>query len=147
MRVLLGLISGLIFSLGLVISGMTNPAKVQNFLDLAGTWDPSLAFVMGGAIAVAAPSFYFIKRREKPILAQNFKLPMPSHLDRPLLAGSAIFGIGWGIGGLCPGPAISSLGMPSGQAFAFVAAMLLGMIMAKVVKAGQGSATASTSKA
>lgn len=147
MRILLGLISGLIFGLGLVISGMTNPAKVQNFLDLAGTWDPSLAFVMGGAIAVAAPSFYLINRRQKPVLFPSFKLPTSTHIDSSLLLGSAIFGIGWGIGGLCPGPAISSLGMPSGQAFAFVAAMLFGMVMAKVVKSNRLGNAPATGKA
>ncbi|WP_102867234.1 YeeE/YedE family protein [Pseudovibrio exalbescens] len=130
-RIVLGLISGLVFGFGLALSGMDNPAKVQNFLDLAGTWDPSLAFVMGGAIAVAMPAFFLFKKLEKPILDKSFHLPTKSALDKRLLLGAGIFGIGWGLGGLCPGPALSSAGLATTSALVFVAAMIIGMAVAR----------------
>ncbi len=117
---------GLLFGVGLVISGMTRPEKVLGFLDLAGRWDPSLAFVMGGAVAVAAVGFAVARRREASWLGA----PMPTlptrGVDAKLLAGSAVFGVGWGLGGFCPGPALVTAGAGSARALVFVAAMLVG---------------------
>lgn len=141
MNILFSLISGLIFGLGLIISGMANPAKVQNFLDLFGTstgmWDPSLAFVMGGAILVTAPGYWLLKKRGQPFFASNFQFPTRKDFDRKLIIGASIFGIGWGIGGFCPGPAITAIpyGIISNTAGAntliFVVAMLVGMGLVK----------------
>jgi len=119
------LAAGLIFGLGLILSGMADPAKVQNFLDIAGTWDPSLAFVMGGAIAVAAPGFWLVRRRTKPLADAAFHVPpADAPLDRALVIGSAVFGIGWGLAGFCPGPAIVSLPLAAPGTLAFAAAMV-----------------------
>lgn len=134
------LISGLIFGLGLVISGMANPAKVQNFLDIFGTWDPSLAFVMGGAIAVAAPGYRLILNRSHPFFETKFQLPTRQDLDPRLLTGSAIFGVGWGLSGFCPGPAITSLSLLNIGTLIFVPAMILGMWGAKLVSQNQSPA-------
>ena len=126
---------GLTFGSGLVIAGMTNPAKVQNFLDLAsismGTWDPSLAFVMGGGVVVAFIGFKFVLRRESPILGDRFHLPSEKGIKINIIAGPAIFGIGWGLAGLCPGPALSTLGEGSAAAVQFVTAMFVGMVAAR----------------
>jgi uncharacterized membrane protein YedE/YeeE len=127
MRNLSGFVAGLVFGLGLVVSGMANPAKVLNFLDLAGHWDPSLAFVMGGATLTAFLGYRIAWRRPKPILAEKFELPSSTAIDRPLVAGAAIFGIGWGIGGFCPGPALTSLPLLAPGTLVFVPAMLLGL--------------------
>lgn len=127
MRGLSGFLAGLVFGLGLVISGMANPAKVLNFLDLAGHWDPSLAFVMGGATLTAFLGYRLAWRRSKPVLAEKFELPSSAAIDRPLVAGAAIFGIGWGIGGFCPGPALTSLPLLAPGTLVFVPAMLVGL--------------------
>lgn len=127
MRGLSGFLAGLVFGLGLVISGMANPAKVLNFLDLAGHWDPSLAFVMGGATLTAFVGYRLAWRRPKPVLADRFEIPSSTAIDRPLLAGAAIFGIGWGIGGFCPGPALTSLPLLAPGTLVFVPAMLVGL--------------------
>ena len=103
------LICGLIFGIGLTISGMTNPAKVIGFLDLFGNWDPSLIFVMGGAIVFVAPLFYLLGNKKKPLFESSFQIPAKKNIDRKLIIGASLFGIGWGMVGLCPGPAISSL--------------------------------------
>ena len=121
------LLAGLVFGLGLVVSGMANPAKVLGFLDLGGNWDPSLAFVMAGAIAVGAVAFTVANRRSRSMLGAEMRLPSARHLDRRLILGSMLFGIGWGVAGFCPGPALVSLGMGEVKALVFVAAMLLGM--------------------
>lgn len=121
------LISGLVFGTGLVISGMTQPEKVLGFLDIFGAWDPTLAFVMGGALAVALPGFWLARRRGHPLLAAHFRWPTRAEIDRPLVAGSVMFGAGWGLVGLCPGPAIVNLSTLMPQAVVFVAAMVLGM--------------------
>lgn len=121
------LLAGLVFGLGLIVSGMANPAKVLGFLDLAGSWDPSLAFVMAGAIAVGAVAFTVANRRARSFLGAEMRLPSGRHIDRRLVLGSALFGMGWGIAGFCPGPALVSLGMGEVKALVFVAAMLLGM--------------------
>jgi len=133
MQLFWALISGLIFGLGLVVSGMANPAKVQNFLDIFGTWDPSLAFVMGGAIAVTLPGYWLILKRPSPLTHTTFHLPTRQDLDPKLLAGAATFGVGWGLSGFCPGPAITSLSMLNPGTLIFVTAMIIGMWAAKVV--------------
>ena len=121
------LLAGLVFGLGLIVSGMANPAKVLGFLDLAGHWDPSLAFVMAGAIAVGAISFTVAHGRAVSFLGAEMRLPSARHIDRRLVLGSVLFGIGWGVAGFCPGPALVSLGMGEPKALVFVAAMLVGM--------------------
>ncbi|WP_347824097.1 YeeE/YedE family protein [uncultured Planktomarina sp.] len=133
MKNLLTLISGLLFGFGLLLSGMADPAKVQNFLDLFGTWDPSLAFVMGGAIAVTMPGFWLVIRRNKPFFNNVFHLPSRTDLDARLITGSAIFGVGWGLGGFCPGPAMTALPLAAEGTLIFVATMLTGMAASKYV--------------
>lgn len=124
---LASLMSGLVFGLGLIISGMANPAKVLGFLDIAGVWDPSLAFVMAGAIAVAAVAFALARRRSHSVLGAPMQLPSARRIDRRLVIGSLLFGMGWGVAGFCPGPALVGLGMGAIKALVFVAAMLAGM--------------------
>jgi hypothetical protein len=121
------LLAGLVFGLGLITSGMANPAKVLGFLDLAGAWDPSLAFVMAGAITVGTVAFRVARRRTVSLLGAEMRLPAARDIDRRLVAGSLLFGIGWGMGGFCPGPALVALGMGEIKALVFVAAMLAGM--------------------
>lgn len=127
MAVFLSLLAGLVFGLGLVVSGMANPAKVIGFLDLAGSWDPSLAFVMAGAIAVGAVAFAVARRRTRSLLGLEMRLPTASKVDRRLMAGSALFGVGWGIAGFCPGPALVAVGMGEAKAAIFALAMVVGM--------------------
>lgn len=127
MYILASLLAGLIFGLGLIVSGMANPAKVLGFLDLAGAWDPSLAFVMGGAIAVGAAAFFVARKRVVSLLGSPMRLPTSREIDRRLVGGSLLFGIGWGIAGICPGPGLVVLGMGELKAMVFVAAMLAGM--------------------
>ena len=128
-RILATLGCGFIFGLGLAISGMMNPAKVIGFLDVAGSWDPTLAFVMGGALLVAVPAYRLILGRRQPVLDEGFSLPTQTRLDRPLILGSALFGVGWGLVGFCPGPAVAAVvtGLPA--VLGFVAAMLAGMAL------------------
>jgi len=126
MNLLAAFVCGLIFGLGLVLSGMTDPQKVQGFLDLAGNWDTTLAFVMGGAILVAMPAFALWRRRAQPVFAPVFYWPKAVHIDLRLLTGAALFGIGWGLSGLCPGPALVSVVQGGQGIVAFVVAMLLG---------------------
>ena len=129
------LLAGLVFGLGLVVSGMANPVKVLGFLDLAGAWDPSLAFVMAGAIAVAALAFALAKKRTVSFLGAAMKLPGSSRdIDRRLVIGSVLFGIGWGVAGFCPGPGLVALGMGEIKALVFVAAMLLGMGLFELIE-------------
>jgi uncharacterized membrane protein YedE/YeeE len=127
MSVFTSLLAGLVFGLGLILSGMANPAKVLGFLDLGGRWDPSLALVMAGAIAVGAISFAVAGKRTLSYLGAPMKLPTARQIDRRLVGGGLLFGIGWGIAGFCPGPALVALGMGQGKAAVFVAAMLAGM--------------------
>ena len=131
-RIIASLVSGLIFGLGLIVSGMVNPAKVLGFLDVAGNWDPSLAFVMGGAVAVTFLGFKLLGTKPRPVFAEKFHWPTASEIDTKLIAGSAIFGAGWGLGGFCPGPAIASLGLLRPGTLMFLAAMVVGMIIARV---------------
>lgn len=121
------LLSGLLFGLGLILSGMSNPAKVVAFLDLGGIWDPSLAFVMGGAIAVAAPAFAWARRRNQTLLNTPLDLPTKTGIDRRLVGGSLLFGAGWGLAGFCPGPALVTAAAGFPGALLFAAAMLAGM--------------------
>ena len=123
------LASGLIFGLGLILSGMGNPAKVQNFLDFFGHWDPSLALVMGGAIAVGLIAFSWAKNRSKALLGEPMQLPASSTIDKKLLTGAAMFGVGWGLAGFCPGPALMNLATFQAEVWIFVAAMLAGMVI------------------
>lgn len=138
MRTLIGLICSLLFGTGLVVSGMSNPAKVLNFLDLAGSWDPSLAFVMAGAVAVTFIGYRLVLARPQPYFAARFHMPASRDIDAPLLAGAACFGIGWGLGGYCPGPAVTALALGAKGTLVFVACMLIGMWAARVVKHRQG---------
>jgi len=124
---LTSLLAGLVFGLGLIVSGMANPAKVLGFLDLAGAWDPSLALVMAGAIAVGSIAFAVAGRRTRSLIGAEMKLPSARHIDRRLVVGSTLFGIGWGLAGFCPGPALVALGLGEIKALVFVAAMLVGM--------------------
>ena len=121
------LLAGLVFGIGLILSGMANPAKVLGFLDLSGRWNPSLALVMGGAVAVSGVAFFIARRRSVSLLGATLTLPLARQIDRRLVMGSALFGIGWGIAGFCPGPALVGLGMGEAKALVFVVAMLAGM--------------------
>ncbi len=121
--------AGAIFGVGLAVSGMTEPAKIINFLDFTGNWDPSLAFVMAGAVAVHFVLFRWVVRRPSPLFAEKFRLPDRQDIDRRLVIGSALFGAGWGLGGYCPGPAVTSLVAGHPRTFLFVASMLAGMVV------------------
>jgi len=128
------LVSGIVFGLGLTISEMINPAKVLGFLDLFGNWDPSLMFVMIGALVVSSPMFHLIKKREKPIFAERFNYLNNKVIDNKLVIGSALFGAGWGLGGLCPGPAISSIALLNIYSVTFVISMFVGFYLVKTLK-------------
>jgi uncharacterized membrane protein YedE/YeeE len=128
LRILIALAAGSVFGLGLTISGMIDPARVRNFLDVAGGhWDPSLMFVLGGAFAVALAGVAIMRRLAHPLLAEHFHLPAKKRIDTPLLLGSALFGAGWGMAGFCPGPAVASLSLGIPSTLIFVAAMVAGM--------------------
>jgi uncharacterized protein len=129
MAIVFAALSGLLFGLGLLLSGMANPAKVTGFLDLAGAWDPSLALVMAGAIAVALPLFRLARRRQQAVAGGALQWPQNRQIDKPLVLGAVIFGMGWGLAGICPGPALvlSGAGLPQGMLF--VASMLAGMAL------------------
>lgn len=128
-NILPGLIVGLVFGAGLALSDMVNPARVQAFLDVAGAWDPTLMFVMGAALVPSAAGYLVRRRMERPLLGDRFRIPESSVLDRPLLLGAAMFGIGWGLVGFCPGPAIAGPVLGAWQPWLFVAAMLTGMVL------------------
>lgn len=134
MRIVSGFIAGLIFGLGLIVSGMANPAKVLNFLDIFGSWDPSLAFVMGGASVTAFVGYRLVWRRDAPVHGSAFDLPEGKTVDAPLLMGAVIFGAGWGLGGFCPGPAWTSLVIGSPGILVFLPAMLVGIVTGTVAK-------------
>jgi uncharacterized membrane protein YedE/YeeE len=126
MEKVIALVTGLIFGFGLAISGMTHTEIVLGFLDVAGQWNPSLLFVLGGAVSVTVASFYFIRKLAKPVLADAFIITEASKIDRPLVVGSALFGVGWGMSGYCPGPAIALLAAPNWELWIFLPAMLFG---------------------
>ncbi|MBI1391408.1 MAG: YeeE/YedE family protein [Alphaproteobacteria bacterium] len=131
---LLAFVAGVTFSLGLLISGMADPAKVLAFLDIAGNWDPSLALVMASAVTINFIGLRIVTRRARPLLAEAFSIPARRDLDRELIAGAAVFGVGWGLAGLCPGPAIAALAIAPGSAAIFVGAMLAGMAAGRAIK-------------
>ena len=132
MKYLSAFLIGAVFGLGIVISGMGDPAKVQNFFDLFGSRDPSLAFVMGGALLVFAPGYaILVRRRAAPVLEPEFRLPKRRSIDARLIGGAALFGIGWGVVGFCPGGAIPMVGLMDGRVLLFVAAMAAGMLIAR----------------
>ncbi len=142
MATLFALLAGAVFGIGLIISGMANPAKVLGFLDITGAWDPSLALVMGGAVLVGAVAFTVARRRTRSLLGLQMRMPSSTQLDRRLVAGSLIFGIGWGVAGFCPGPALVALGMGEYKALVFVAAMVLGMALYELLERRNASRTA-----
>lgn len=129
MDILSSFIVGLIFGIGLILAGMTDPSKVIGFLDVAGLWDPSLAFVMGGAILVGVVAFRFARKRSAAFFGGAMRLPSRDDIDRRLVLGSLAFGVGWGMAGFCPGPALTALGTGNGKAVIFVLAMIAGMAL------------------
>jgi len=142
MRLLSAFIVGLIFGAGIAISGMINPAKVLNFFDIAGTWDPSLIFVMGGALVTTFIGYRFVLRRDRPVIEERFQLPTARDIDARLVGGSAVFGVGWGIAGFCPGAAVPALGSGKWEVALFVAALLAGLWVARAIRdrqAGKGA--------
>lgn len=134
MRLVAAYLIGLIFGVGISISGMANPAKVLNFFDLAGTWDPSLIFVMGGALVTTFVGYRLVFGRAAPVLDTRFQLPANRAIDLRLVGGSAVFGVGWGIAGFCPGGAIPALGTGRWEVFVFMGALLAGIILARFVQ-------------
>ena len=136
MGIIVAFASGLLFGLGLIVSGMADPAKVLNFLDVLGPWDPSLAFVMGGASVTAFVGYRLVWRRDQPLIERSFDLPGSTSVDAPLLIGSVLFGIGWGIGGFCPGPAWTSLAIGSSGILVFLPFMLVGIVVGTAVASG-----------
>lgn len=134
MRLLIFYLIGLVFGTGIAISGMMNPAKVTNFFDVAGHWDPSLAFVMGGAVLVTFIGYRLVLRRPAPVADAEFHLPQSTKIDRRLIIGSAIFGVGWGITGFCPGGAIPALGTGRPEVWAFFIAMAAGIWFGRIYK-------------
>ena len=134
MRFIFASISGLIFGFGLALGGMLNPSKVQGFLNIFGVWDPSLAFVMGGGIIVNAIGYYFVLKRDKPLFAEKFAIPTTKNIDKNLLIGSAVFGIGWGLAGLCPGPVISNVLLQPQDALIFLIIMIFGLFLGRRVR-------------
>ena len=136
MQLLMALFAGLVFGLGLIVSGMTDPSKVIGFLDLAGAWDPSLALVMGGAIGVGLMAFRFARTRSRALLGGPMQLPSARQIDRRLVLGGLTFGVGWGLAGFCPGPALASLATGGSKPLIFTAAMLVGMVIFEVLERG-----------
>ena len=136
MQLLMAWLAGLVFGLGLIVSGMTDPSKVTGFLNLAGAWDPSLALVMGGAVGVGLVAFRFARTRSQALLGGPMQLPTARQIDRRLVLGGLTFGIGWGLAGFCPGPALASLATGGSKPLIFTAAMLVGMVIFEVLERG-----------
>ncbi|GGE56778.1 YeeE/YedE family protein [Actibacterium pelagium] len=134
MRLILSYIGGLIFGLGISLSGMANPAKVLNFFDIAGSWDPSLIFVMGGALIVTFIGYRLVMRREAPVCDKQFHVPSSRTIDAKLIGGSLVFGVGWGIAGFCPGGALPAIGTGSVDVLVFCAALVVGILLAKTLQ-------------
>jgi len=134
MKIIAVFLSGLLFSFGLIVSGMTNPANVIGFLDIFGNWNVSLAFVMVGGIAVTSIGFRLLKTLDKPLFAMSFAMPTRNDIDRPLVTGAALFGVGWGLVGLCPGPAITALVIAPEAALIFFVSMLVGMTSVRTLQ-------------
>lgn len=141
MKQIFALITGVVFGTGIAISGMMDPAKVLNFFDVAGTWDPSLAFVMGGALVVTFIGYRLVWKRSAPLFGERFQIPTNSTIDMKLVGGSALFGIGWGIAGFCPGAAIPALGTGRWEVALFVAAVIVGFYLRRLLSS-VGAATA-----
>ncbi|MBL8628097.1 MAG: YeeE/YedE family protein [Rhodospirillaceae bacterium] len=137
-RILGGLMSGLLFGIGLLAAGMADPNKVTAFLDIAGHWDPSLAFVIVGGVITTALGYRLVLKRGRPLFEPDFLFPTRTDIDGPLVIGAVLFGIGWGLGGYCPGPALVGLGQANVPPLLFVAAMLLGMMAARITKSAGG---------
>ena len=137
MKVVAGFAAGLLFGIGLIVSGMADPAKVLNFLDVFGAWDPSLAFVMGGATVTTYIGYRLVWRGKKPALMPRFDIPSRTDIDAPLLTGAVLFGIGWGIGGFCPGPAWTALAIAAPGTLVFVPAMLIGIVLGRRLQASR----------
>ena len=137
MRLLSSFAVGLVFGLGIALSGMINPAKVLNFFDVAGAWDPSLAFVMGGALVTTFLGYRIVLRRAAPLIEPRFQIPTSRDIDARLVGGSAVFGIGWGIAGFCPGAAVPALGTGRWEVALFVAALLAGLWIGRAVRDGR----------
>jgi uncharacterized protein len=148
MSLLVQFLIGLLFGTGLVVAGMSDPAKVLNFLDIAaittGGWDPSLAFVMGAGTLVTSIGYRLVLKRQRPIFDTAFHVPKTTVIDAPVVVGPAIFGVGWGLGGFCPGPAFTALGTGIGEAVVFVACMMVGMVAARWLALRQGNGTAAS---
>jgi uncharacterized membrane protein YedE/YeeE len=132
MPALFSILAGMIFGAGLTLSDMVNPARILNFLDVAGGWDPTLIFVMAGGFAVTMLGYKFVFRRKSPLFADKFNLPIQRQIDLPLVGGAALFGVGWGLAGICPGPALTDIVILEPKVFLYIAAMLVGMIVARV---------------
>jgi uncharacterized membrane protein YedE/YeeE len=132
-RVLMALVAGVLFGLGLAVSQMINPAKVLAFLDIAGAWDPSLAVVMAGALLVTLPAYRLVQGRPRPVFAERFAWPTAREIDRRLVAGAVIFGVGWGLVGFCPGPAVASFAFGLPKSFVFVVTMAAGAMLARAL--------------
>lgn len=137
MRLISAYLIGLLFGLGIAVSGMANPAKVLNFFDIAGTWDPSLIFVMGGALITTFIGYRLVFGRPQPVLDDHFHVPSNRRLDARLIGGSALFGIGWGIAGFCPGASLPALGTGRWEVFVFVAALAAGIVLAKALQSAR----------
>jgi uncharacterized membrane protein YedE/YeeE len=144
MRSILTLLVGILFGTGISLSGMANPAKVINFFDIAGTWDPSLGFVMGGAVIVAFVGYRTVLRRPTPVFEPTFDIPQNRRIDAKLLSGAAIFGVGWGIAGFCPGGALPALGTLNPNVIVFVVALVVGMMATRVVSGWISTRSADT---
>lgn len=134
MRLVTAYLIGLVFGVGIAVSGMINPAKVLNFFDVAGTWDPSLIFVMGGALVVTFIGYRLTLKRSGPVLSDNFQIPTNKQIDLPLVGGSALFGVGWGIAGFCPGGALPALGTGRIEVLVFVAALVAGILVTRLLR-------------
>ncbi|WP_407334223.1 DUF6691 family protein [Enterovibrio sp. 27052020O] len=140
----IALLAGVLFGLGMMISGMVNPANVIGFLDIFGQWNPSLAFVMGGALLVFTPGYFFLIRKQaKPMLSETFCVSENPSIDQRLITGSALFGIGWGLAGICPGPAVTALGSGSGTVALFFLSMIVGMYLVNTITEKRASFTTS----
>lgn len=133
MQIALTFFASLLFGMGLIVSGLANPAKVQNFLDIAGVWDPSLALTMAAAVVTTGVGYLWVFKRRRPVLEESFQLPTATVIDLKLIGGAALFGIGWGLVGYCPGPAIVALSLGNQETIIFVAAMLAGMLAARTL--------------
>ncbi len=141
------LAAGLIFGCGLALAGMTDPKKVLGFLDVSGAWDPTLMFVLAGAVAVTLIGFRLVLRRPLPLFGDRFYLPVLTSIDLPLVTGAAIFGIGWGISGYCPGPALAALASPGHETWIFLPAMIVGMLLHHLLERRRLSATGANAEA